>query len=114
MSQWSTGSVLGVAFLTTPSGTAFAQQGISNCGGPFMGGGWYGWFLGPLFMLAFLAAAVAVVVLIVRALSTGSSGPDFRIPGSGGSPPLDILKERFAKGEIDRNEYEERRRVLGA
>lgn len=93
---------------------AFAQQGATNCG-PFMGAGWgtgwHGWFLGPLFMLAFLAAAVAVVVLIVRALTGSHSGPSHLPPGSY-NLPLDILKERFAKGEIDSDEFEERRKIL--
>ena len=78
-----------------------------------MWGGWDGgwWmFIGPIWLILFLALVVGVVVLLVRGLS-GSSG-------TGGPPaaktPLDILRERFARGEIDKEEFEERRRVLGA
>jgi len=78
--------------------------------GPHMmwGGGWYGMIFGPLFMLLILAVLIAAVVLLVR--WTGGLGqpaaPSHRTP-------LDILKERFARGEIEKNEFEERRRVLG-
>jgi putative membrane protein len=66
-------------------------------------------FLGPLMMIVFIAAIVAVVVLMFRWLG-GSHGS--APPPPPGRTPLDILKERFARGEIDREEFEERRRVL--
>ena len=74
-------------------------------------GGW-GWsegiFFGPLFMIAGLAPIFALILLLTARLS------DRR----GGSTPIrsarEILDERFAKGEIQREEYEERRQVLGA
>jgi putative membrane protein len=77
------------------------------------GGGWYGMIFGPLFMILFLAVLVAVVVLLVRWLGGLSQGnyPPHQSPPA--RMPLDILKERFARGEIDKAEFEDRRRVLG-
>jgi putative membrane protein len=68
-------------------------------------------FFGPLMMIVVIAAVVAVVVLMVRWL--GGSGYGAAPHPSPGRTPLDILKERFARGEIDKEEFEERRRVLG-
>ena len=76
------------------------------------GWGWYGMIFGPLFMILWLAVVIAVAVLLVRWLA----GPWQATPPPQSPPgrtPLDILKERFARGEIDKNEFEERRRVLG-
>ena len=83
--------------------------------GPHMmggGGGGYGMIFGPLFMILMLAVVVAVVVLLVRWLGGPWHGPGSHHV-SPGRTPLDILKERFARGEIDKEEFEERKRVLG-
>ena len=92
---------------------AWAQQSPGDHFGPHMmwnGGGWYGLFIGPILMIIFIGIVVAVVVLLVRWLGGSTSG----ISSSTASArdPLDILKEGFARGEIDKEEYEERRRVL--
>ncbi|MGE0333930.1 MAG: SHOCT domain-containing protein [Gammaproteobacteria bacterium] len=67
---------------------------------------------GPLFMILVLAVVIAVAVLLVRWLGGPWHGtaPHQQPPGR---TPLDILRERFARGEIDKEEFEERRRVLG-
>ncbi len=68
---------------------------------------------GPLFMILVLGLVIAVAVLLVRWLA----GPWHSIqPPHQASPartPLDILKERYARGEIDKEEFEERRRIVG-
>lgn len=95
----------------TPA-VALAQQPQGPGYGPHMwNGGWHGWFFGPIMMIVFIAVAVIVVVLLVRWL--GGPGHVGAVHHPPGKTPLDILKERFARGEIDKEEFEERRRVLG-
>lgn len=68
--------------------------------------GWGGMFLGPVFGILFIAAIAIAVALVVRALGYSAAGR------GGSRSALDILDERFARGEIDREEYEDRKRVL--
>lgn len=67
--------------------------------------------MGLLMMLLwvlFLALVVAGIVVLVRALAGRSGGSD----SGGTSSALRILEERYARGEIDLDEFEERRRTL--
>jgi uncharacterized membrane protein len=68
-------------------------------------------FLWPLFLIAIVAGAV----LLVRALSNRGSemgDPAQRAKIEQRRHALSILEERFASGEIDGEEFEERRRIL--
>lgn len=56
-----------------------------------------------------LAVAVAVVVLAYKVMAGPAQGP--RV---GSDDARRILDERYARGEIDPDEYEERRRTLQA
>jgi len=74
------------------------------------GWGWGHMFFGSFMMLLFWGGLVILIVLAVRWMSAGSlRGGDGPAPGN---RALDILDERYARGEIDKQEYEERRRLL--
>ncbi|WP_232823029.1 SHOCT domain-containing protein [Oceanibium sediminis] len=73
-----------------------------------MSGG--GWFYGSVMMLLFFGLLVGAVVLIVRLVGAPPAGP-----GSGQvdrDRALSILRERFARGEIDKETFEASRKVL--
>lgn len=103
-------TLVAMGALLTSVAPAWAQQDY----GPWrmhdwMGWGWGGTFLGPLFMIFWIAVLVAVVVLVLRWLGAASlsAGPSPRTP-------REILDERYARGEVDREEYMRRRQDIDA
>jgi putative membrane protein len=89
---------------------------------PFPGPGEFGVFgivalVGMLVWLAFVIGLVVLVVLGIRWLLR-STAAGRQMTGTQGRNLADdsamaALRERFARGEIDAQEFEERRRVLG-
>lgn len=75
------------------------------------GHGWGGWLAMGLVMLIFWAGLIAAAILAIRYLGTTSRPAG---PGAGGrSPgPEDVLAGRYARGEIDDEEYRRRVTVL--
>ncbi len=81
------------------------------------GWGWgWTWGIGMVHGLLWWIFVIVGIVLLVRLLARGEGG--------GAAPPspppapaetaLDILKKRYARGEIDKAEFEEKRRDLQA
>lgn len=74
------------------------------------GGGW-GWLWGG-FMMLFWAGLIALVVwLVVRAATNRREGSP--IERSGIDRARDVLAERYARGEISTEEYQDRLTHLG-
>jgi putative membrane protein len=73
--------------------------------------GWAGWILMTVGMVAFWALVITVVVLAVRYLA-GPRGTAASLSGSGQARAQGVLAERFARGEIDENEYRQRLSLL--
>ena len=73
----------------------------------------YGWewtIFGGLMMLLFWGGLLTVIVMAVRAITASGSSPAGRQAGSSATAldnPLNILKTRYARGEITQAEYEE-------
>jgi len=89
-----------------------AQRGEPTPWGPGMMGNWgygmMGWF-GPIMMLVFWGLIILVLVFLARWLwGSSQKKPEDMRP----EPPLDILKRRYASGEIDREEFEQKKRDL--
>ncbi|HEX9625568.1 MAG TPA: SHOCT domain-containing protein [Acidiferrobacterales bacterium] len=71
-----------------------------------MGGDGWGWGMGGLQMVLFWGVIIVALVLAVKWIASSNAG-------SRGSTALETLKERYARGEIDKDEFEQRKRDLG-
>ncbi len=72
------------------------------------GGYGMGWF-GGLFMIVFWVAVIAGIYLLVRWVVTTSRKGD---RANGDDSPLEILKRRYARGEINKEEFERMKKEL--
>jgi len=103
-------SLATLSLLLSTLSRAWAQSGGGYYRGHMWDGGWPGWLFGPMMMILFLALVVVAVVVVVRWLGDGGRTNDHKDRPE--KSPVAILEERFARGEIDKDELEERRRVL--
>ena len=86
---------------SSPSGLNQENNSIMNFGfSPFGGFGW-------IFMILWWVLIIAGIVALIKWLTNQSRGNHDHEKS-----PLEILKERYAKGEIDKKEFEERKKDL--
>lgn len=78
---------------------------MMNCPGGGMGA-WMG--LWALISLALLVLLILLIIWLIRGMSTGGRGRTNQPPDD----PLEILRRRYATGEIDEEEYHHRRNSL--
>ena len=72
--------------------------------GPHMMGGW--WWMWIVWIAGFFILVLVIYLLVYGLRNEG------RPPQPPPETPLDILKKRYAKGEITREEYERMKRDL--
>ena len=106
----------------------WGMMGGWTAGTGMMGGSyWWGWLVMLLFWVLLIGGIALVAIWLVRqgyigrgpARGTdGSGGLDLGNSGSGGSgsrggqSALEILSQRYARGEIDREQYEQVKRDI--
>jgi putative membrane protein len=107
-------------FLVGQNGEALAQwrgdQGWQMGPGmmyPWGNGSGMGWF-GGIFMIVFWVLIIVGLIFLIKWLVHSSRGYSIPSGQHASERAIDILKERYARGEIDRQEFEEKKKDLSS
>ena len=81
--------------------------GWPNMMGGFFGGGlcWIGMIFGFIFFVAIVIGVILLIVWLVRR-------PGYSVTEKTSTHSLEILKERYAKGELSKEQYENMKKEL--
>jgi putative membrane protein len=105
-------------FAQATSNAPAAPDGPPYGYGPMWGYGYHhmwGWGFHPFGSVLFTIFCVILIVGAIRMVRFGGFYGHGRFRHAGrwqSTSALDILEERFAKGEIDKNEFEDKRKLL--
>jgi len=96
------------------------QQSVWDCSGPWhmWSGGWGWWWIFPLFFMLMMIGVCAAAIYFIghRSGSGHHFGPwhmaSGRPWGDSTHSALQVLNERFARGEIQKQEYEEKKATI--
>lgn len=100
--------LLAVSLSGAAAAPAWAYGGGYHYGsGMMLGGGVFGWMT----MILVIVLAVAIGIGVARWLFTGGHHRP-SVSAAPGRSALEILEERYARGEIDKDEFEEKRKTL--
>jgi putative membrane protein len=110
ITQWTLFGML--MYLFPLAGDALAQwrgRGYDDWGhGPGMMGGYGGGWFGSIIMVAFWIAVIVGIIFLIRWLVLSTKGG----VSGGEDSALEILKKRYARGEIDKKEFEQKKKDL--
>ncbi len=104
------GGIIIAALIIVPSvvGAVSGWQGGGwGMMGPGMMSGFSWWWFMPIFPILFFGLIIWAVVALIRGVSQPGSSDSSKADSA-----LEVLKKRYARGEINKEEYEEKKKDI--